>query len=114
MVVIASICKDCNPLHYTDASNSSLVFLEAVETCLQLDAGLSAPWRGPCGGQRSPVAAGDLVVFDVAEVTCNIQPLLEGLGDSLVDVVHGGRPRMVQPLLKFGGVSLLLTHTGSQ
>ena len=80
--------------------------LEAVELVFS-----SMPGSPFCGDVFTEVDVrqlqpGDFIIFDVAEVTCNIESLLEGLGDSLSDVVHGGGPHMVQPLLKFSGVSL--------
>ena len=59
------------------------------------------------------VSAGNLIILDVAEVTSGIEHLGKGLANILADVVHSGRPCMVQLLFKFSGMSAKLTHAGT-
>ena len=60
-----------------------------------------------------PPIAGDLVILDVAEVMSDIKLLGEGFTNIPADVIHSGRPCMIQPFFKPGRVSTKLTHAGT-
>ena len=57
--------------------------------------------------------AGDLVIFDIAEVMSDVKLLGGEFADIPADVVHSGRPRMVQPFFEPSRVSTKLTHVGT-
>ena len=55
----------------------------------------------------------DLIVPDVAKVTCGIELCGEGLADIPMDVVHSGGPHMVQPCFEPIWASTKLACTGT-
>ena len=55
----------------------------------------------------------DLVVLDLAKITCNVKPFGERFTDIPVDIIHSGRPCMVQPSFKPIRVSTKLACMGT-
>ena len=60
----------------------------------------------------SPIT-GDLIVLNIVEVTSNVKFLGKGFADIPADVIHSGRPHMVQLFFKPSGVGAKLTCMGT-